>query len=145
MRKLADHLVRLHLIPADAKAYYYQLGEALRIGARRELSSPPPASVPPPASPPPRAPPGITDEVTADLGENLFIPGEYSTHRSPSRQGGGPQDGPSEDSLSDTPRRSGSPSKFVGKIDADELLLTWMAEWEGWVDEVMTDDYRPEM
>ena len=31
------------------------------------------------------------------------------------------------------------------KIDADELLITWMMGWHGWVDEVMKPGYQPEM
>ena len=31
------------------------------------------------------------------------------------------------------------------KVDADELLLLWMKNWDGWVDEVFRKGYQPEI
>ena len=45
-----------------------------------------------------------------------------------------------------TPRTVGpGGTPLSRKIDADELLITWMMGWHGWVDEVMKPGYQPEM
>ena len=31
------------------------------------------------------------------------------------------------------------------KIDADELLLVWMTNWEGWIDECLKPGYQQPM
>ena len=50
------------------------------------------------------------------------------------------------ESGSATPRAVGpGGTPLSRKIDADELLITWMMGWHGWVDEVMKPGYQPEM
>lgn len=112
MRKLVDNLLRLYLIPREAKSYYTDLGCSLK-------RSPEPS---PPSSPTrnrPQTTPAADHAAAAS----------QTTHRSPS-----PPRSPGDSVDGGTPKKG-------GKIDVDELIYTWMACWGGWQDEVMKPGY----